>query len=138
MAGLDPVVRERTDALDSLGNTTAATGKGFAIGSAALTALALVSCLRGLRDRVGVSFRFGLANITRRAGASVLQVTAFGVGIMMLLLLTIVRGDLLDEWRRNLPTDAPNFFLINIRGIEKLMASNLSQAINLGIYGKSK
>ena len=43
MTGQDPEVRKRTDALDSLGNTTAATGKGFAIGSAALTALALLA-----------------------------------------------------------------------------------------------
>ncbi len=51
MANLETIVRERTDALDSLGNTTAATGKGFAIGSAALTALALLAAyVESVRD----------------------------------------------------------------------------------------
>lgn len=71
MAGLEKEVRERTDALDALGNTTAATGKGFAIGSAALTALALMA---SYIDKVktiapdGADFSFDLTNPTVLVG----------------------------------------------------------------------
>ena len=65
MSGLEPEVRERTDALDSLGNTTAATGKGFAIGSAALTALALMASYIDKVKEVGganIDLSFDLMN----------------------------------------------------------------------------
>lgn len=62
MTGQDPVVRKRTDALDSLGNTTAATGKGFAIGSAALTAITLIAAFRSTVMQLGYDFDLSILN----------------------------------------------------------------------------
>ncbi len=62
MANLNPEVRKRTDALDALGNTTAATGKGFAIGSAALTALALIAAYRDQVALYGKELSLNLMN----------------------------------------------------------------------------
>ncbi len=64
MSRQPPMVRERTDALDSLGNTTAATGKGFAIGSAALTALALIAAYTDQISLHGIQLNLSLLNPT--------------------------------------------------------------------------
>jgi putative ABC transport system permease protein len=68
-----------------------------------------------LRGGVGIAWRYGLANVSRRGGGSVVQIVAFGLGLMVLLLLAVVRNDLLADWRHSLANDVPNNFLINIR-----------------------
>ena len=79
-----------------------------------LAAWLLVRALRGLKGGPS-AWRLGLANIPRRAEMSVIQLVAFGLGLMVLLLLSIVRGDLLAVWRDSLPPEAPNHFLINVQ-----------------------
>ncbi|MGQ0620333.1 MAG: ABC transporter permease [Panacagrimonas sp.] len=80
-----------------------------------LAAWLLVRALAGLRQRGGTAIRFGLANIARRRWASVGQAVALGLALLALLLVSVVRGDLLDTWRKRLPADTPNQFLINIQ-----------------------
>ena len=82
-----------------------------------IAAAAVAWLLLALLKRIpqgGVSWRFGLANLRRRPLASSLQIAALALGLMSLLLLTVVRGDLLQNWRASLPPDAPNQFLVNV------------------------
>ena len=81
----------------------------------ALLAWALILLVRRLRTRLRGPWRYGLANVSRRASASIAQVSALGLGLMALLLLTFVRTDLLDRWRDAMPADAPNRFIINVQ-----------------------
>ena len=83
----------------------------------ALAAYVLIQILNRLRGhgQVGVAWRFGLSNISRRPVSSIIQIVAFGLGIMVMLLLSTVRSDLLNDWQRSLPSDAPNHFVINIK-----------------------
>ena len=87
-------------------------GIGGVLVAATLLAAGLVTVLRLLPQR-GYSWRYGLANRRRRLGSS-LQIGALGLGLMALLLLTLVRGDLMRNWRASLPPDAPTAFLINV------------------------
>ncbi|MFC3714621.1 ABC transporter permease [Luteimonas soli] len=90
-------------------------GIAAAFAALALLAWAMVALVRRLRSRLRGALRYGLANVSRRAGTSIAQVTALGLGLMALLLLTFVRTDLLDRWQLSLAQDAPNRFIINVQ-----------------------
>lgn len=81
----------------------------------ALLAWILVWVLRRVRTRLRGPWRYGLANVGRRPLASVVQVSALGLGLMVILLLTLVRTDLLSRWQAALPADAPNRFIVNVQ-----------------------
>jgi putative ABC transport system permease protein len=63
----------------------------------------------------GYGWRHGLANLRRHRRATLVQGVALGLGLTALLLLTVARGDLMDNWRKKSPPDAPNRFVINIQ-----------------------
>lgn len=107
----------------------------LALGVAVLTmtlaaAAVLLIWLTGrVRRSAAASWRYALASLARRRSDSVIQVVAFGLGIMVLLLLAVVREDLLGAWRASLPDSAANRFLINIQpdevqAVEKFFADH--------------
>lgn len=98
---------------------------GFAIGLlvfAGIARIALWCAARvarserlGGQGRAGVGWRYALASLERRPGASALQITALAIGLMCLLLIAMTRNDLVEGWRKSTPPDAPNEFLIDIQ-----------------------
>lgn len=95
---------------------------GFVIGGSVGTILVLAVVGYGLIRLASLvgggrisSWRFAFANLHRRAASSTLQIVSLGLGAMAMLLLTVVRGDLMNNWQHSLPGGTPNHFLINIQ-----------------------
>lgn len=82
---------------------------------AGLLALALLGLLRALGPGAKLSWRYGMANLGRRPWLASIQLVALAVGLMALLALTMVRADLIGTWRRSVPPDAPNRFVLNVQ-----------------------
>ncbi len=90
-------------------------GISATLGVLALLAWLMILVVRRLRARLRGAARYGLANVSRRAGTSIAQVSALGLGLMALLLLTFVRTDLIARWQLSLAEEAPNRFIINVQ-----------------------
>ena len=99
-SGLPPEVRERTDALDSLGNTTAATGKGFAIGSAVLTAMALMFTYQQVISGGGRALSFDLLDVTVLVGALVGALMPFVFAALTMAAVGRAAMQMVNEVRR--------------------------------------
>jgi len=95
-----PIVRKRTDAFDSLGNTTAATGKGFAIGSAALTALALIAAYREEVLLLGISMDLSIMNPKVMVGLFIGGMLPFLFSSMTMRAVGRAAGEIVEEVRR--------------------------------------
>ncbi|QJR11507.1 hypothetical protein DSM104443_02585 [Usitatibacter rugosus] len=90
-------------------------GFALALVVAAVAGYALILLVSRFRGAAPGPWRYGLANLRRRTGASLVQVMALGLGIMAMVLLTIVRSDLIETWRKSMPADMPNRFAINMQ-----------------------
>lgn len=114
------------------------TAGGFLGGFAlfALVAWLGLKLLRRMRNLFPQqAWRFAVTSLQRRPGATVVQVVSLSLGLMALLLLTVVRGDLMAAWQSATPADAPNRFVINIlpdqaKGVEgQLVASGVNEPV---------
>jgi len=91
-------------------------GFAAALAVCAAAGYGLIRLVSRLRGAASGPWRYGLANLRRRTGASLVQIMALGLGIMAMLMLTLVRTELITKWQQSMPPDMPNRFAINIQG----------------------
>ena len=103
-------------------------GATLVCGAFAILALALLRGGRLVGMQAGSSWRLALAGLQRRRRENVAQITIFGLAIMILLILLLVRTALLAEWRSQIPQNAPNHFLINVSADEVGAVQDLLRA----------
>jgi putative ABC transport system permease protein len=89
-------------------------GGTFALGLLSIFAFLMLRGGRVLGMQAGSAWRLALAGMQRRGQENTLQILVFGIAIMLLLILVLVRTALVDEWSQQIPDDAPNHFAINI------------------------
>ncbi|MFZ3323398.1 MAG: FtsX-like permease family protein [Usitatibacter sp.] len=90
-------------------------GFAAALAVAAIAGYALIRLVARMRQAASGPWRYGLANLRRRTGASLVQIMALGLGLMAMLMLTLVRTEIITKWQESMPPDMPNRFAINIQ-----------------------
>ena len=125
----------------------AVTAGGFAGGLllfalAAWGVLRLLTPLRSITGKLGISWRFAIAAVQRRPASTIVQLVSLAIGLMALLLLTVTRTDLVNAWRTSAPPDAPNRFVINVqpdqvqRVAQRLKEGGIDAQLNPMIRGR--
>ena len=94
----------------------------------------LIRLLKRSARGVGVSWRFGLGRLYRNPVATTFQIAAMGLGLTVLVTLSLVRGQLFDSWESRVPAGSPNFFLANVQNYEQpevtdFFQENLNQSL---------
>jgi putative ABC transport system permease protein len=103
-------------------------GVAVAVAALAVGGLTLVRLAARVRGTAGAAWRYGIANLARRRAESTTQIVAFGLGLMLLLALAILRDDLIVDWRASLPADVPNYFFVNIASDQRAQFQQELQA----------
>lgn len=104
-----------------------------ALAAAGLAGWLLIRAASSLRGATSGSWRYGIANMKRHAGGSLVQIMALGLGLMAMLMLTLVRTDLITNWQATVGDDMPNRFVINIQSDQLEAVKNYFKTRNMDL-----